>query len=615
MNKNLGIFYVASLSILLLASTVAIPLQAFAEPVTNKVPVVILFNDKVSSDKINLIKANGGEITRNYEIINGLAANLPQQAIQNLENNPSVISVDLDIEFHAIELNADQTIGADQVWSHSTPATGNGVKVAILDTGIDANHQEFSSGRIIGCESEMGKKEPTCNDLHGHGTHVAGIVGAEGFNLAAKGVAYDVSYLIDKVLDKRGSGSLSGIIAGIDWAVANDAQVISMSLGTSAYSNQNASDCDSWYTSMTTAVNNAVAANVTVVAAAGNSGSSGVGLPACIGSTIAIAAVDDNDKIASFSSVGGAVKDHGISAPGVAIYSSLPGDNYASWSGTSMATPVVAGSIALLLEKNPNLTPEDVKNTLFDTACTSPSCSFISSTSTNNYGHGRINVLSAYNSITSLAPIVNEPPTATPDTYSIEMNTPLSVNALNGILANDSDGNGDTLTASIQTDPSHAASFTLNSDGSFDYTPSADYLGDDTFTYDVSDGNGGTDSETVTIAVESPPVTGTTIMVEDSIVYTTNGGKDGDRHLTHSISLKNDLGNYVSGAIVGITLDNITGGSWSATATTDENGRISFTLKNAPTGCYETTVNTVSSDLAWDGFTPTNQFGLRTSCP
>jgi len=202
MNKSTGMFFVASLSLILLTSTIAIPLQASAEPDTTKVPVVILFNDKVSSDKIDLIKANGGDITRKYTIINGLAANLPPQAIQALENNPSIITIDPDIEFHALELNADETIGATILWGSPTFLSGNGVKIAILDTGIDRGHQEFSPARIMECESEMGSKEPTCDDLHGHGTHVAGIAGAAGVNLAAKGVAYDVSFLIDKVLER-----------------------------------------------------------------------------------------------------------------------------------------------------------------------------------------------------------------------------------------------------------------------------------------------------------------------------------------------------------------------------------------------------------------------------
>ena len=436
--------------------------------------VVILFNDKVSQDKLDLIKANGGEITRTYKIINGLAANLPAKAIQNLKNNPSVISIDPDVEFHAIELDADTRIGASQVWTLGTnQATGNGVRVAILDTGIDTDNVEFGSGRIIGCHSEMGISEPTCEDLHGHGTHVAGIIGAGGVDSAAKGVAYDVSYLIDKVLAKNGSGSLDGIIAGIDWAVTNNAQVISMSLGTSAYSDQSKSNCDTWYPTMTSAVNNAVLQGVTVVVAAGNSDISGVGLPACISNTIAVAAVNDNDSLASFSSIGGAVKDHGISAPGVNIYSSLPGNTYASWSGTSMATPVVTGSIALLLEDHPSMTPASIKNALFSTACTgstTPSCP-TGAVPNISYGYGRVDVLRALNSIIS---------SPTPTVPSIPQNlsaTPVSTSQINLSWSVPTSNGGSAITDyKIEYKQSSSGTWLLFSDGT-STTPSAAVTG------------------------------------------------------------------------------------------------------------------------------------------
>ena len=422
--KKLNLIYVASLSILLLASTVVLPLQAVAEkPDVSKSPVVILFKDKVSQKQKDQINSMGGDITRTYKIINGLAANLPPQAIEALQNNPSVITVDPDVEFHALELQADQIIGADQVWSHSThPSTGNGVKVAILDTGIDTDHPEFA-GRIIACESEMGFSEPTCEDEHGHGTHAAGIAGAGGANAAAKGVAPEVLFLIDKVLSKSGSGSLSGIIAGIDWAVDNDAKVISMSLSTNPYSDQSADHCDLWFQTMTNAINNAFADGVTVVASAGNDDVDGVGAPACIRNTIAVAAVTDNDVLAGFSSIGGAIKDHGISAPGVGIYSSLHEGNYGYKSGTSMAAPVVAGTAALLLEEDATLSGYAIKQALFNTACTestTPACSSISDIPNNMTGFGRVNAIAAFNYV--LENYVQPSPDADGDGYTIAEN-------------------------------------------------------------------------------------------------------------------------------------------------------------------------------------------------
>src|SRR2546426_3710263 len=360
-----------------------------------KVHVVILFKEKLSDKQINLVRLDGGEIKRSYHIINGISVDIERDKINSLKNDPSVISVDPDLEVKALDLNADTQIGANQVW---ISATGQGIPVAILDTGVDTTHPEFA-GRIALCHSEITNTD-TCEDTNGHGTHVAGIAGAAGINPSAKGVAPAVSLFSDQVLDATGSGSISVIIAGIDYATAHGAKVISMSLGTSAIST-NQPNCDTAIPSLTTAINNAVAAGVTVVAAAGNSGIKGVGAPGCISSTIAVGAVDNTDTIASFSSVGGPMADHGIVAPGVNIFSSWLLDGYATLSGTSMATPHVAGTIALMMQSNPSLTPAQIKNTLFSTACTgitSPSCPS-GAVPNSVYGHGRVDALAAHNAV------------------------------------------------------------------------------------------------------------------------------------------------------------------------------------------------------------------------
>jgi len=357
----------------------------------SKVPVIILFNEKISDKHIDKIKSNQGDIKKSWKIIDGLAVDLPSNMVDKLREDPSILSIDADIEVRALDFNADKQTRADQVWLAGN--TGQGVPVAILDTGIDTSHPEFT-GRIAKCHNEFDGKN-TCLDENNHGTHVAGILGASGVDPNAKGVAPEAIFYIDKVLDQNGSGSISGIISGIDWAVANNAKIISMSLGTNPISTSS-SNCDSTIPSLTTAVNNAVSAGVSVIAAAGNSGSAGVGAPACISSTIAVAAVNSVDSIASFSSRGGPVTDHGIAAPGVNIYSSIP-SGYGTLSGTSMATPVVSGTVALLLESNSSLTPAQIKNALFSTACTgttNPSCPTGTVPNT-SYGFGRVDALRA----------------------------------------------------------------------------------------------------------------------------------------------------------------------------------------------------------------------------
>ncbi len=354
----------------------------------SKVPVVILYSSKANETyKTQKITSVEGEITRKFKIINGVAALVPSDRIQELKNKPNVVAVDRDIIVKAVDSSANSQILADQVWPLGY--NGSGVRLAILDTGIDTSHPEFAN-RIVGCKTEV-SGTASCEDDNGHGTHVAGIAGAQGLDSHAKGVAPSVLLMSDKVLNKDGTGPISQVIAGIEWAVANKASIISMSLGTSPLDGGGARpNCDNEIPTFTEAINNATAAGVIVVAAAGNSGTSGLGAPACISSVIAVGAVDSKDILAGFSSVGAAMKDHGVVAPGAGIYSTWFNGGYHTLQGTSMATPMVSGTIALMLSRYPKLSPASVRNTLFNmTDCVLSPCS------NTNIGYGRINALKA----------------------------------------------------------------------------------------------------------------------------------------------------------------------------------------------------------------------------
>ncbi len=211
-------------------------------------------------------------------------------------------------------------------------------------------------------------------------------------------------------MDTNGGGSISKIIAGIDWAIKHKVQIISMSLGTGPISTTQP-NCDDSFHSLTRAIHKAISDGIVVVAAAGNYAQSGIAAPACISDTIAVGAVDGQDRIASFSSIGNPMTDHGIVAPGVSIYSSVPTgfcpwcdpSGYTTLSGTSMAAPQVTGTVALLLEKDSHLSPSKIRQIIFTTACssdTSPSCS-IPAMPNPTYGFGRIDAFSAYNAIPS----------------------------------------------------------------------------------------------------------------------------------------------------------------------------------------------------------------------
>ena len=228
------------------------------------------------------------------------------------------------------------TVYAPEAWKVTQGSSS--VKIAILDTGIDQNHPDLSS-KIVAQKNFTGKGTP--DDRYGHGTHVAGIAAAITNNgIGVAGLGYNSSLMNGKVLSDSGSGYYSWIASGITWATDNDAKVINMSLGGTA--------ADS---TLASAVDYAWSKGVVVVAAAGNNGNSLPFYPAAYDNCIAVGATDRKDAKASFSNYGSWVD---VAAPGVDIYSTYnKGDyDYISMSGTSMASPHVAGLAALVWATN-----------------------------------------------------------------------------------------------------------------------------------------------------------------------------------------------------------------------------------------------------------------------
>ena len=248
-------------------------------------------------------------------------------------------------------------IDADLVWSNNK---GNGVKIAIIDTGIDKDHPDLQANikggvNFVSKPSWRPADPEKWDDDNGHGTHCAGIVAAVDNDIGVIGVAPEAYLYGVKVLDRTGSGYESDVIAGIQWSSDNGMQVISMSLCSSSDSPPLEGAC-----------NAAAGAGIVVVAAAGNSGSGDdtVNYPGKYGSVIAVSATDDTDAIASFSSRGAEVE---LAAPGVSIYSTYKGGGYATMDGTSMACPHVAGTAALVIASG--ITGSDaVRARLGDTA-------------------------------------------------------------------------------------------------------------------------------------------------------------------------------------------------------------------------------------------------------
>ena len=293
-----------------------------------------------------------------------------------------------DIKVFALDINADKQINADDVWSLGY--TGMDRTVAVLDTGINYNHSELSDSYAGGKDFVNADNDPL--DDNGHGTHVSGIITANGADANAKGAAPDAKILAGKVLDAVGSGYLSDVINAIYWAADSGADAISMSLGTGAPYLYTGSNCDPVYPEMTNAINYAISKNVAVVAASGNSGRAGVSLPGCISGAIAVGAVDSGDVRPSWSGAGNSLD---IAAPGVNIYSTEI-SGYATYSGTSMATPHASAVVALLKQVNANLSVSAIKDALYKTAKDLGKGGW-----DKYYGWGRVDALGAVNFVLS----------------------------------------------------------------------------------------------------------------------------------------------------------------------------------------------------------------------
>ncbi len=334
------------------------------------------------------LQADGIQAQVSYQyitLINGLALTLPQADVDRLSEMPGVRGVFPDYRLHASQPPNVEQIGAPTVWamadSQGRPVRGAGMRVAVIDTGIDYTHADLGGCFGDGCKVvggyDLANDDADPFDDHGHGTHVAGIVAANGDLL---GVAPEAQLLAYKVLDDSGWGEDSDLIAALEMAVDPDgdpttddgAHVINLSLGGPGSPFDPASQ----------AVDAAVEAGVVVAVAAGNSGRDGwqsVESPGTAARAITVGAVDSEDALAKFSSLGPVPQNWSIKpdllAPGVEITSTVPTSGevsdptgYLAIGGTSMAAPHVAGAAALLRQLHPGWTPDQVKGALMGTA-------------------------------------------------------------------------------------------------------------------------------------------------------------------------------------------------------------------------------------------------------
>lgn len=343
-------YAILTLSLALLAPQ---PLENTASAATDpEQNVLIVFEDGVSQEEMaEAVVDAGGQMEEEYEEVAVASAKVSADAAKELLADPDIAHIEEDVIVKLSAQMEDWGIGSSKIpaaWSSGF--TGSGVKISVIDSGI-SQHEDL---RIAGGYSAV-DYTASFSDDQGHGTHVAGIIGARHNGLGIRGVAYETELYAVKAFNQNGEAFLSDMIEGIDWSVANGMDIINLSAGTQT---------DSF--ALRSSVDKAYAAGLLVVAAAGNDGNDlGTGdtadFPARYPSVISVAAVDRNSARALFSSTGSTVE---VSAPGVNILSTFPNNRYAYMSGTSMATPYVAGNLALMKQAYPHLTNEQLRQVL-----------------------------------------------------------------------------------------------------------------------------------------------------------------------------------------------------------------------------------------------------------
>ncbi|MEK6371816.1 MAG: S8 family peptidase [Acidobacteriota bacterium] len=330
-----------------------------------KVPdqYIVVFDDAVADDEIlaladELSLKYGGLKDKVYtKALKGFSVKMSEGQAKQLADDERVAWVEEDGEVSIDTTQSGATWGLDRIDQRDRPLngtfvytrTGSGVKAYIIDTGIRRTHTQFGGRAIDGYDAVDGTLPAA--DCNGHGTHVSGTVGGSTY-----GVAKGVTLVAVRVLNCSGSGTNSGVIAGIDWVRGNHAAgqpaVANMSLGGGASS------------ALDTAVNNCINDGVSFAIAAGNSNANACNYsPARVAAAITVGSTTSTDVRSSFSNYGSCLD---IFAPGSSITSSWSTSDTATntISGTSMATPHVAGVAALYLQSNPSASPATVRNAL-----------------------------------------------------------------------------------------------------------------------------------------------------------------------------------------------------------------------------------------------------------
>ena len=558
-------------------------------PPDGLVKVLIGFKEKPGPAEQALVKGLGGKIKYTYNIIPAIAASVPEVAIEALKKNPNITNVEPDSIVYALDAELDNSWGVKRIgagYVHDSTNKGAGVKVAIIDTGIDYTHTDLANNfdaNVKGYDFVNSDFDPM--DDNGHGTHVAGIVAAEDDDFGVVGVAPAAELYALKALDENGSGYVSDVVAAIMWATDpnNDGNtddrmdVINMSLG-GAYNSWllDAACLLAYYYD-----------GLILVASAGNSGNppgkgDNISYPAAYDSVIAVAATDQSDKRASWSSTGSELE---LAAPGVDIYSTYKGGGYATLSGTSMASPHVAGTAALVWAKNPTWSNDAVRTQLQNTADDLGATGWDS-----KYGYGLVDAVEAAG-VETTPP--NEPPT-------VSITSPADGSIFDSgatILfeGTASDPEDIDLTASLVWTSSIDGQIGIGGNFSTDLSD-----GTHTITVDVTDSGSETGSASIGITVGTP----STNIMHVSDIYMSLKIAGINVNAISTVTIFDANSNPVEGATVSGTWSGLTNDSDSGVTNADGKVRLqSNKVKNPQSGTTFTfTVDDVTKD-GW-GYSP-----------
>lgn len=365
---------------------------------------------KDAEDKQKILEEEDGEsvnIVKPFWITNAVLAEVKVKDLERISSRSDVREVHENFQVFASEYSlAEETsldlnstewsttwglerIGVTDIWDLEFMGSEE-IKVAVLDTGVDTTHPDLQGRLAEGGWAEFdefgSEVSSTPYDSDTHGTHVSGTVAGGSNSGDYIGVAPNTKLMHGLVLPE-GTGTTAQVIAGMEWAVDNGADVVNMSLGG-----------DGYYSVFEDPVNNMYNAGIAPVISIGNDGHGSVSSPGAIRNAFAVGASANDDSIAVFS--GGGVVNDGVgdyikpdfSAPGASVCSSVPGTGYSCWNGTSMAAPHIAGAIALILQVDNTLTVTDIFNALKETASYYETGSNLGEEKNTRYGYGIINV-------------------------------------------------------------------------------------------------------------------------------------------------------------------------------------------------------------------------------